>query len=149
MKFNNGYISKAACKLQLFVDEKVANMSPAKKAAFLAGFASVAALNGTAHAQATNGFAGAANSGAEQASSIADSAGTIFVALGFCLAGLGGYNMYRRSQERNDGGMPQTSMLKIFGPFIGGAALGATGIWMNMGAQTLGVNESSYGTVPN
>lgn len=144
----NSYISKTACKVQLCLDEKIGNMTPSSKAAFMAGFTSFAVLNGTAHAQATDGFAGAANSGAQQASGIADSAGTIFTAVGFLLAGFGGLNMYKRSQERSDGGHAQTSMLKILGPFIGGAALASTGIWMNMGSQTLGVNESGYGTVP-
>lgn len=148
MQLVNSIISKTACKIQLILDEKVGNMAPSSKAAFAAGFASIAALNGAAHAQATDGFASAANSGAQQASSIADSAGTVFMAVGFMLAGLGGLNMYKRSQERDNGGQAQTSMLKILGPFVGGAALAGTGIWMNMGSQTLGVNESGYGTVP-
>ncbi|MBS8270864.1 hypothetical protein DYI26_19350 [Halomonas litopenaei] len=150
MKSVSATIKNASAKIQGVAAVKVGsylnNCSPASRAAFFAG---VAMATGAQSAMAQDGgFAGTASTVADQGSSIADSAGTIFMALGFVIAGWGGLNMYKRSRETRDDGQPQTPVMKIVGPWVAGALLAGTGAFMTLGGETIGIQESDYGNVP-
>ncbi|WP_088698667.1 hypothetical protein [Halomonas campaniensis] len=139
--------AKIQTSLSIKLESYINNSNPASRSAFFTGAALVTGAQ-SAFAQ-TGGFAGTASTVAEQGKGIADSAGTIFAAIGFIIAGWGGLNMYKRSRETRDDGAPQTPITKIVGPMVAGAVLAATGAFMITGGETLGVQETDYGTVPN
>lgn len=128
------------------VGSYLSNCSSTSRAAFFAGAAMVT-VSQSSMAQ-EGGFAGTASTLEDQGSAIADSAGLIFVAVGFVIAGWGGLNMYKRSRETRDDGQPQTPVMKIIGPWVAGALLAGTGAFMTLGGETLGIQESNYGNVP-
>lgn len=148
MKTVTNIVKNVPCKIQIALSMKAGSYlnNPASRAAFLTGAYSVYGIQ-AAVAQ-DGGFAGVGTTVAEQGTSLADSGSTIFMAVGFIIAGWGGLNMYKRSRETRDDGQPQTPVTKIVGPMVAGAVLAATGTFMKFGGETLGVDESNYGTVP-
>ncbi|MDL4860705.1 hypothetical protein NPJ88_000010 [Halomonas elongata] len=124
------------------------NCSPASRAAFFAGATMVTGAQSAVAQSSGGGFGGMSSTAAEQGSTIADNASTIFVAAGFIIAGFGGMNLYKRSRETRDGGTPETPMMKIIGPFVAGAVLASTGAVMILGGETIGIDQSDYGTIP-
>lgn len=143
-------IKKASSNIQGMAAVKVGsyinNCSPASRAAFLSG---ALMATGTKSAMAADGgFAGTADTLSDQFSATADSAGIIFMAAGFIIAGWGGANLFKRSRETRDDGQPQTPMMKIIGPWVAGALLAGTGVLMTLGGETLGIQESDYGNIP-
>lgn len=129
------------------VDKYISNLSPTQKKAFLAGYTAMTLIPTKAHAE--DGFAGLFNISATQAKSISSSVAIIFVAVGVCIAGVGGFNFYKRTQESSRGGAAETSLLKCFGPIVAGAVLAGTGFMVRKGGETVGVDSSEYGKLPS
>ncbi|HHV7525240.1 TPA: DUF6750 family protein [Burkholderia orbicola] len=98
-----------------------------------------------AHAQATTGIAGMVDSAAQQGDSIKTNLGKLFAAVGFGGAGYGGYNWWRKGKE---GEHSQIKGGQIFVPILAGAALGATGFVMIKAGETVGIQSSSQGALP-
>lgn len=121
---------------------------PRQRAMFMLG-AGIAVVGMVAsdvvHAQASDGFAGIANTGAKQGTSIKKSVGEIFAAVGFLGAGYGGYNLWRKGKE---GENSRISGGQIIIPLVGGFALAATGGIMIAAGQTIGLQASQMGVVP-
>lgn len=151
MKTVTSTLKAVPAKIQTAVALKVGsylnNSSPASRAAFFAGAAMVLGTQ-TAIASNGGGFGGMSTTAANQSSMIAENASTIFISIGFIIAGWGGLNLYKRSRETRDGGTPETPMTKIIGPFVAGAVLASTGAVMVMGGETIGIDKSNYGTIP-
>lgn len=98
-----------------------------------------------AHAQAQGGIAGMVNSAAQQGDSIKTSLGKLFAAAGFGGAGYGGYNWWRKGKE---GEQSHIKGSQIFVPILAGAVLGATGYVMIKAGETVGIQSSSQGALP-
>lgn len=107
-------------------------------------FTSLLATN-VAHAAASDGLAGMFSKGATQGTSAKESLGTIFSAVGFGGAGYGGLNMWKKTKDENS----RITGTQIWGPLLGGAALGATGFMMLMSGETVGIDSSQQGVVPS
>ncbi|WP_312937545.1 hypothetical protein [Stutzerimonas nitrititolerans] len=96
----------------------------------------------TARAQ---GWGGMAETGAEQGDSIKESVGRVFAAVGFILAGLGGYNLWRKGKE---GEQTRITGQQVLIPLLGGAALGATGYVLTTSGETVGIDGAAQGQIP-
>lgn len=97
-----------------------------------------------AHAQ-SNGIAGMVDTAAQQGDSIKTNLGKLFAAVGFGGAGYGGYNWWRKGKE---GEHSQIKGGQIFVPILAGAALGATGFVMIKAGESVGIQSSSQGALP-
>jgi hypothetical protein len=93
-----------------------------------------------------DGFADMGTKGAEQSDSLKESAGKLFTALGFGGAGWGGMNMWKKTKEGENSRIGGT---QIWGPLLGGAALGATGFMMLAAGETVGIDAGQQGVVPS
>lgn len=102
-------------------------------------------VTSAAHADG-QGIAGMVSTAAQQGDSMKTSAGKLFAAVGFGGAGYGGYNWWRKGKE---GDHSQIKGGQIFIPILAGAALGATGYTMIKAGETVGIQSSSQGAMPN
>lgn len=103
------------------------------------------AAHAAAEGGATGGIAGMVDTAAVQGDSIKASLGKLFAAVGFGGAGYGGYNWWRKGKE---GEQSQIKGSQIFVPLLAGAALGATGFVMIKAGETVGIQSSSQGALP-
>ena len=94
---------------------------------------------------ADGGFAGMADTGAKQADSAAKSGAVFFKAVGFLLAGYGGFNLIKKGKDKHS----DVTTKSILFPIVGGAMLGATGFMLARGGETVGIGVSSQGQLPN
>ena len=92
-----------------------------------------------------DGLAGMAEKGSEQGDSVKESLGPIFLALGFAGAAFGGMNMWKKTQQGENSRITGT---QIWGPLLGGAALGATGFMMTTAGETVGIDAGQQGVIP-
>jgi len=69
----------------------------------------------------------------------------IFAVLGFGGAGYGGMNMWKKTQQGENSRVTGT---QIWGPMLGGAALGATGFMMVATGEPEGIDAGQQGVVP-
>lgn len=106
-------------------------------------FLSLFLLTSTAHAD--GGLAAMVETGANQGEAIKGSAGKLFAAVGFCLAGWGGYNWWVKSKEGENSRIKGS---QIWGPIVAGAVLGATGYVLIKAGETIGIQGSSQGQLP-
>lgn len=97
-----------------------------------------------AHAQ--DGIAGMVDKAAQQGDTMKTAFGKLFAAAGFGGAGYGGYNWWRKGKE---GEQSHVKGSQIFVPILAGAALGATGFVMIKAGETVGIQGSSQGQLPN
>ncbi|MBY9629176.1 hypothetical protein KUU78_31185 (plasmid) [Pseudomonas aeruginosa] len=97
-----------------------------------------------AHADG-QGIAGMVDTAAQQGDSIKTNLGKLFAVVGFGGAGYGGYNWWRKGKE---GEHSQIKGGQIFVPILAGAALGATGFVMIKAGETVGIQSSSQGQIP-
>jgi hypothetical protein len=95
--------------------------------------------------QAGDGVAGMVNTAATQGDAIKLAAGKIFAAAGFCGAGVGGWNWWRKGKE---GEQSHIKGSQIFMPIAAGAALGAIGFVMIKAGESIGIQRSDLGNVP-
>lgn len=99
----------------------------------------------SAHAGPGDGLAGMVDVLATQGTSVKSSFGKLFSAGGFCSAGAGIYNGWRKGRE---GEQSHIKVGQIFIPIVAGAALGATGFMMIKAGESVGVSASDHGVVP-
>lgn len=99
----------------------------------------------SAHAQQSDGIAGMVTVAGDQADRIKTSLGKIFAALGFGVAGTGGWNWYRKGKE---GEQSHIKGQQIIVPIAAGAALGAIGFVMVKAGESIGIQRSDLGVVP-
>jgi len=97
----------------------------------------------SAHA---DGLADLVSHGADQGDAIKGYGGRLFAAIGFLLAAYGGFNWWKHGKE---GEQTQVKAKQIYGPILGGMALGATGYLLVKAGETIGVAGSSQGALPN
>lgn len=100
-------------------------------------------LASAAHAE--GGIAGMVSTAADQGDSIKTNAGKLMAAVGFVGAGYGGYNWWRKGRE---GEQSHIKGGQIFVPILAGAALGATGFVMLRAGESVGIQPSSQGALP-
>jgi hypothetical protein len=100
---------------------------------------------GSVYADTSEGLAGMVSQAADQGDVIKIAGGRLFAAVGFLLAGYGGYNWWRKGKEgeRSDIKGSQIAM-----PLIGGAVLGATGFVLIKAGETIGIAGASQGALP-
>lgn len=113
------------------------------KASAATTFVGLTLMVSTAHA---TGLAGMVDTGATQADSMKSSAGKIFAAFGFILAGWGGLNWWKKSKEGENSRITGT---QIWGPIVAGAVLGATGFVLIKAGETIGISSSQQGALPS
>ena len=92
-----------------------------------------------------DGFADMGTKAADQGDSLKDSFGKLFAVMGFGGAGWGGMNMWKKTQQGENSRITGT---QIWGPLLGGAALGATGFMMTTAGETVGIDAGQQGVVP-
>lgn len=97
----------------------------------------------SAHA---DGVADLVSHGADQGDAVKTYAGRLFAAIGFIIASYGGFNWWKHGKE---GEQTQIKAKQIYGPIMGGMALGATGYLLVKAGETIGVAGSSQGALPN
>ena len=97
-----------------------------------------------AHANG-QGIAGMADTAAQQGELIKTSAGKLFAAGGFVGAAYGGYNWWRKGK---DGEHSQVKGSQIFVPIMAGAVLGSIGYVMIKAGETVGIQSSAQGQLP-
>lgn len=102
-------------------------------------------LSTAAVAQTGDGVAGMVNTAATQGDAIKLAAGKLFSAAGFCGAGVGGWNWWRKGKE---GEQSHIKGSQIFMPIAAGAALGAIGFVMIKAGESIGIQRSDLGNVP-
>jgi len=93
----------------------------------------------------SGGLAGMVDVGAQQADSIKPNLGKIFATAGFGCAGYGGYNWWRKGKE---GEQSHIKGGQIAIPLLAGAALGATGFLLVKAGETVGIEGSAQGQIP-
>lgn len=98
----------------------------------------------SAHAQ--EGLAGMVTEVGEQAETGKQAFGKIFSAGGFGIAGIGAWNWYRKGKE---GDQSHIKAQQIIVPIAAGAALGAIGFVMIKAGESMGIQRSDIGAVPN
>ncbi|MNJ39632.1 hypothetical protein D3C77_345100 [compost metagenome] len=91
------------------------------------------------------GFAGMLETGANQATSGTNSLAKIFKFLGFGGAAFGGFNWWKKGQ---DGARSDIKATQIFVPIIAGAVIGGIGFVLGKGGETVGMDTSTFGQVP-
>ncbi len=97
----------------------------------------------SAHA---DGVADMADKAAQQGDAITGSLAKLFKFGGFAGAGYGGYNWWRKGKE---GEQSHVKGSQIFVPILAGAALASTGFIMGKAGETVGVQTSAQGQLPN
>ncbi len=100
----------------------------------------------SASAQQSDGLAGMVTTAGNQADTAKLALGKIFAALGFGVAGTGGWNWYRKGKE---GDQSHIKGQQIIVPIAAGAALGAIGFVMIKAGESMGIQRSDLGVVPN
>lgn len=137
----------AQMRLQMVCDRYAA--SPRERRLML-GSATVVCcgllLSTSASAQTAGGVAGMVNTAGVQADSIKLSLGKVFAAAGFGGAGFGGWNWWRKGKE---GEQSHIKGSQIFVPILAGAALGAIGFVMIKAGESVGIQATDLGKVPN
>jgi len=108
-----------------------------------AGLTMLGLVATSAHA---DGLADMASHAADQGDSIKTYGGRLMAALGFILAAHGGFNWWKHGKE---GEQTQIKAKQIYGPLLGGMALGATGYLLVKAGETIGVAGSQQGQLPN
>ena len=91
------------------------------------------------------GLASMVEEAAQQGDSIKTNAGKMFAAGGFVGAAYGGYNWWRKGKE---GEHSQIKGSQILVPILAGAVLGAIGYVMIKVGETVGIQSSSQGQLP-
>lgn len=99
----------------------------------------------SANAQQSDGLAGMVTVAGDQADTMKSAFGKIFAALGFGVAGTGGWNWYRKGKE---GEQSHIKGQQIIVPIAAGAALGAIGFVMIKAGESMGIQRSDLGVVP-
>ena len=120
------------------------NQHPVQRRIMLASAGITMATMFAAQAHA-DGWADMGKKGADQGDSLKESIGKIFAVLGFGGAGWGGMNMWKKTQQGENSRVTGT---QIWGPMLGGAALGATGFMMVATGETVGIDAGQQGVVP-
>jgi hypothetical protein len=143
-------VNDSVCKAHIALVMKMLDCSdcPQQRALMQlsAGVTLLSISMGSAYAQSSDGIAGMVVKAADQGDVIKTAGGRLFAAVGFLLAGYGGYNWWRRGKEgeRSDIKGSQIAM-----PLIGGAVLGATGFVLIKAGESLGISGASQGALPN
>lgn len=136
------------CKVQTKTDALMQheNMrSPLSRKLFAASFTvTTLGFAATRPAYADDGLAGVFSVGADQASSIKSSVGTIFVVIGIFFAGVGVKKWFDKGGEHGQ----NVKAGHIYIPIIAGVFLGALGYVMRVAGETVGVSDSDYGDLP-
>lgn len=119
--------------------------SPLSRKLFAASFAfTTLGIAATRPAYADDGLAGVFSTGADQASSIKSSAGTIFMCVGIFFAAFGVKKWFDKGGEHGQ----SVKAGHIYIPIIAGVGLGALGYVMKVAGETVGVSDSDYGDLP-
>lgn len=108
--------------------------------------ASLTMLGLVATAAHADGLADMASHAADQGDSVKTYGGRLAAAVGFILAMYGGFNWWKHGKE---GEQTQIKAKQIYGPLLGGMALGATGYLLVKAGETIGVAGSQQGQLPN
>lgn len=136
------------CRLQAKTDGLLQheNMrSPLSRKIFAVSFAvTTLGLAAARPAYADDGIAGVFSTGADQASSVKSSAGTIFMCIGVFFAAVGVKKWFDKGGEHGQ----SVKAGHIYIPIIAGVGLGALGYVMRIAGETVGVSDSDYGDLP-
>ena len=136
------------CQIRILAKTEKLSQSPRQRQIMMSSAALTFAglcIASAAYADDADGLAGMVSKAAAQGDSMKSSAGKIFAAFGFVAAGWGGYNWWKKGKE---GEQSRITGGQIFLPILAGAALGATGYVMSRAGESVGIQTSSQGQLP-